>query len=295
MFNFQGANRGSSQGCFYLTDVAVNQIIVLDATKVKHPVGFVNLFAGDADVVQRLSCGGVAKHLLEKQELPGVVAAHDHLVIGERLTQRVGSHPITKTEVFRHTLQHGIDGLLADGLVLVTSIIRGTAEHIVAQVDTRGILQIEGNCFHHGGVDGDVTVALMLPSVLGFLLQNGEAVTEGTVVIDEVGEPEGSQVTHSETKVDTNDEQHIVSKPLFLNEELGDTDDIIHTLDGLSGMLLGKLTVNLLSGGGDETSLELTAALLDGGDVDKVRGLTHGRELNDSAGRMELLSSSRNV
>ena len=53
--------------------------------------------------------------------------------------------------------------------------------------------------------------------------------------------------------------------------------------------------VNLLSGGGDEASLELTAALLDGGDVDEVRGLTHGRKLNDSAGHMELLSSSRNV
>ena len=135
----------------------------------------------------------------------------------------------------------------------------------------------------------------MLPSVLCFLLQNGEAVTEGTVVIDEVGEPEGTQVAHSQAEVDSNDEQHIVSEPLFLNEELGDTDDIIHTLDGLSGVLLGELTVNLLSGGGDETSLELTAALLDGGDVDEVRGLTHGRELNDSAGHMELLSSSRNV
>ena len=135
----------------------------------------------------------------------------------------------------------------------------------------------------------------MLPSVLGFLLQNGEAVTEGTVVIDEVGEPEGTQVAHSQAEVDSNDEQHIVSELLLLNEELGDTDDVVHILDGLSGVLLGELTVNLLSGGGDEASLELTAALLDGGDVDEVRGLTHGRKLNDSAGHMELLSSSRNV
>ena len=123
---------GLGQGGFYLTDIAIHQIVVVDATEVEHPVGFINLLAGDSDVVQRLSGGGVTEHLLEEQELPGVVAAHHHLMVGERLTQRVGSHPITKTEVSCHTLQHGIDGLLADGLILVTTIIGSAAEHIVA-------------------------------------------------------------------------------------------------------------------------------------------------------------------
>lgn len=162
-------------------------------------------------------------------------------------------------------------------------------------MDTRGILQIESNCFHYGGIDGNVAVALVLPGVLGFLLQNGEPITEGAVIVDKVGEPEGSQVAHSKTEVDSNDKQHIIPEPLFLNKELGDTDDIVHALDRLSRVLLSKLTVNLLGSGSDEASLELTEALLDGGDVNNIRGFTHGRELNDSTGHGELLSSNRDV
>ena len=44
-----------------------------DASKVEVAVCFVNLFAGDSDIVQSLSSGGVTKHLLEKEELPGDV------------------------------------------------------------------------------------------------------------------------------------------------------------------------------------------------------------------------------
>ena len=40
------------------------------------------------------------------------------------------------------------------------------------------------------------------------------------------------------------------------------------SLMGFSGVLTGKFLLDLFSSRGDETSLELTAALLDGGDVD---------------------------
>ena len=83
-----------------------------------------------------------------------------------------------------------------------------------------------------------------------------------------MSEPKHTEVTDTKSKVNTNNEQHIISEPLLSNQELRDADDIIHALDRLSGVLDSKVGMYLFSSGGNEASLELTAALLDSGNVD---------------------------
>ena len=83
-----------------------------------------------------------------------------------------------------------------------------------------------------------------------------------------MGEAQRAKVADAKSKIDTNNEQHIISEPLLSNQELRDADDVIHALDRFSGVLDSKVGMYLFSGGGDEASLELTAALLDGGNVD---------------------------
>ena len=189
-------------------------------------------------------------------------------MIGEGLTQCVGRHTITKTKVFGDTLKHKVNGLFADRLVFVHPIIGLAAEHIVAEMNTGRVLKIQGHSFHNRCVNGNVTVALTLASVPCLLLQNRKAVTESAIIIDDVGEAQRAKVADTKSKIDTNNEQHIISEPLLSNQELRDADDVIHALDGFSGVLDSKVGMYLFSSGGDEASLELTAALLDGGNVD---------------------------
>ena len=158
--------------------------------------------------------------------------------------------------------------MFADWLILVYSIIGLAAEHIVTEANVWSVLKVQGDSFDNCGVNGNVAVALMLACVPGLLFQNGEPVAKSAIIIDDVGEAQRAKVADTKSKVNANDEQHIVSETLLSNEELGDADDVIHTLDGLSSVLDSKVSVHLLGGGSDETSLELTAALLDGCDVD---------------------------
>ena len=251
-----------------LSNVAIDQIVVVDAAEVEVPIGFINLFTGDTDVIQSLGSGGVTEYLLEEQQLAGVVAAHDHLMISEGLAQRVSRHAITKTKVFGDTLKHEVNGLLTDRFVFVHSIIGLAAEHIVTEVNAGRVLKVQGHSFYNCCVDGDVAVALTLTGVFRLLFQNRKAVTEGTIIIDDMSEPKHTEVTDTKSKVDTNNEQHIISESLLSNQELRDANDVVHALYGLGGVLDSKVGMYLFSGGGDEASLELTAALLDGGDVD---------------------------
>ena len=69
------------------SNVAIDQIVVVDATEIEVPVCFINFFAGDTDVVQSLSSGRVTEHLLEKQEFARVITTHHHLMISKGLTQ----------------------------------------------------------------------------------------------------------------------------------------------------------------------------------------------------------------
>jgi len=127
-------------------------------------------------------------------------------MVSEGLTQRVGRHAITKSKVFGDTLKHEVNGLLADRLVLVHSVIGLASEHIVAEVNTGRVLKVQGHSFHNCCVDGDVAVALTLAGVSRLLLQNRKSVTESTIIIDDVSEPKHAEVTDAKSKVDTNNE-----------------------------------------------------------------------------------------
>ena len=73
-----------------LSDGAVDKIVSV-TSKVERHVSVTNLFSRYADVIKRLRGRGVAEHLLEEQQLTGVVPGHKHLVVGKRLAQRMGS------------------------------------------------------------------------------------------------------------------------------------------------------------------------------------------------------------
>ena len=103
-----------------------------------------------------------------------------------------------------------------DGLVLGATTVGLASEHIVTQADARCVLQIGDDCLTDCSVDGDVPVTLVLPSIAGLLLEDGEAGLEGQVLVDEVGEAELTEVAHSKSKVDTNDEEHIVTEALVV-------------------------------------------------------------------------------
>lgn len=69
------------------SDIAIDQIVVVDATEIEISVCFINFFTGDTDVVQSLSSGRVTEHLLKEQEFARVVATHHHLMISKGLAQ----------------------------------------------------------------------------------------------------------------------------------------------------------------------------------------------------------------
>ena len=108
-------------------------------------------------------------------------------MVGEGLTQRVGRHPVAKSKVSRNTFQHGVNRRTVDWLVKVSSVVGLTSEHVVTESNTRGILEVQGNRFDYGRVDGDVAVTTTSSCVLGLLLQNGESVSERAVIVDDVG------------------------------------------------------------------------------------------------------------
>ena len=194
IFTYQGAVQRVGRGrlcgyCVTLHDGAIHKVVVGDASEVKVAVGFVNLFASDSDIVQSLSGGGVAKHLLEEEKLPWVVPTHNHLVVSKRLAEGVCRHSISKAKVSCNAFQHGINRSSMDWLILIRAIIGLAAEHVVTEPNTGSVFQIEGDRFDYCSVDGDVAVTLVLTGVLGLLLQNREPVSEGAVIIDEMGEP----------------------------------------------------------------------------------------------------------
>lgn len=104
-----------------------------------------------------------------------------------------------------------------DRLVLRGAVIGFAPEHIIAETHAGGILQEEEDGFDDGLVDGDVSVLLPLSGVTGLLLENGEAVLECEIVIDEIGKSKHPQVADSQSEVDANNEEHIVPIPLILD------------------------------------------------------------------------------
>ena len=85
--------------------------------------------------------------------------------------------------------------------------------------------------------------------------------------------PQRPKVADAEPEVDTYNEQHIIPEPFLLNQELRDPDNVIHALNGLCRVLLGKLTLNSLCGRCNKPSLQFPAAFLHIGNVDDAFAL----------------------
>lgn len=196
-----------------LDDIAIDEVVASGTSEVELLVSILNLFTSDADVVQSLSCGGVTHHLLQKEKLPGVIVRHNHLMVSKSLTKRVGRHLNVEVEVFGEPFQNPVDGVPMDGLVLRATMVGLASEHIVTQTwRFWQVLQICDDGLLNCSVDGDVAVPLMLPSIASLLLKDWEASLEALAVfIDEMSEAELPEVAHSESKVDANDEEHIVT------------------------------------------------------------------------------------
>lgn len=169
--------------------------------------------------------------------------AHQHLVVAERLTQRMGGHFHRQVEFIGDALQEPVNRFHTQRLVDVAATVGLTAEHIVTQADIRCVLQIESHRFNDGVVDSDVAVLLALAGVARLLLEHGEAVAECAVVVNKIGEPKHPQVAGAESKVDTDDEQHVVTIAPVGNKVLGDAEDIIQALDRFGSVLCSKLAV----------------------------------------------------
>lgn len=179
-------------------------------------VGLLNLLAGDSNIGKSLERRGVVEHLLQEQKASGIVMAANHHPIAEGLTKRVGRHAVGEAEVAGDAFEGYVDGLSGQRVVLVLSPIGFRPEHIVAQAYAGSMFEIKRYGFDDGVVNSDVAVLLPNTGVTGLLLEDGEAVFEGEVRIDDVGEPKRLQVRNAEPKVDTDDEQHVVPIPALL-------------------------------------------------------------------------------
>jgi len=186
---------------------------------------------------------------------------HNHLVVTEGLAERMGGHLDIDIKLGCNTLEDTVNGFDAQGFVEVATVIGNTTEHIVAERDIRSVLQIEGDCFDDRSIDGHISVLLALTSVAGLLLEDGKAVLECEVVVNEVGEAEHTKVAHAKSKVDTYDEEHIVAVSTFIYKVLGDTLNIVHTLNRFGCVFRCQLTVSILYSRGDEPGGELTVVL----------------------------------
>ena len=132
----------------------------------------------------------------------------------------MSGHLIAKAEVIGNTLHDIVNGVAVEGLVRGRTVVALRPEHVIAQPHVGCILKVQGDSFDNGSIDGDIPVLLMLSGVLGFLLQNSKAVFEGELFVDDMGEPEQTQIADAKTEVDTNDEEHVVPVPFVLDEVL---------------------------------------------------------------------------
>lgn len=105
----------------------------------------------------------------------------------------MGRHAVTKSKVTSNAFEHRVNGLLADGFILIHSVIGLATEHIVTEANVWSVLKVQGDSFNNCSVDGDVAITLMLARVPSFLFQNGEPVTECAIIIDDVGEAQESE------------------------------------------------------------------------------------------------------
>ena len=239
------------------------EVVMRCTAQIQITIGFIDLIVGDSDVIQSNRDGGVVQHLREKQELPRVVVTHYHLVEGEGLPESVSRHLDVQVKIVCDSFQDPIDGFPIQRFVAVLSSVGFTSEHIVTEGNSRCMLQIQDHCIDDCCVDGDVSVLFLLPCVSGLLFEDWETILKGEVVIDQIGEPKHSEITDSKSKVNTNNEQHIVTVAFILDQVVGDPHDVIHRLDWFGSMLRSQHVFGSLFSRSDQSSAEFDSILLD--------------------------------
>ena len=196
----------------------------------------------------------MSEHLLKEEELARVVVAHQHLVIGECLTECMRCDMDVKSKLTPNFLQDPLGGVAVYRLIHVASPVTLASEHVVTQLNTICVLQVEYHGVDHRTVDRDVPVLWNLPCFAGLLLQNREGGLEPELFVDQVGEPQRKQIADAESKVDTNDEQHVVSVSAVIYEPFRDAVDIVDALDWFTGVFVGDLVGCILVCGCDHSA-----------------------------------------
>ena len=152
-------------------------------------------------------------------------------MISKGLPQRVSGHLIAKTKIGSDAFENVVSSLSSERSVCVLVAIALAPEHVVTELDSWCIGQIKSYGFDYSFIDSDATVLSVLPCVLRLLFQNVEAITERAVIINDIGEPDLQKVADTESEVNANDEEHVVSVSSLVDKVLGYTDDVIHVLD----------------------------------------------------------------
>ena len=134
-------------------------------------------------------------------------------MVSKCLPESMSGHLDVEVKVFGDTLENSVHRVPMDRLVLGATMVGLTSEHIVTQIRRLGeALQVCDDSLFNCSVNGDMTILLVLPGVAGLLFEDWEAGLECHIVIDEMSESELPQVAHSQSKVDANDEEHIVTE-----------------------------------------------------------------------------------
>ena len=212
----------------------------------------------------------MTENLLEQQESPGIIVAHQHLVVGEGLAERMSSYLSLKTERTSDFLQYPIDGHSTHRLVQVPAVVGFAAEHEVAETDAGGVLQIQRHSIDHGVVDRDVTILPDFAGVRSLLLQDRECGSESKFIIDQVTEPETEQVADSKTEIDSYDEQHIISVPSASQEPGRHLLYVLNILNRFRSVLAGDEIRCVFDGGRDQTGGEDSTRVPYFSDVDRA-------------------------
>lgn len=220
---------------------------MVSAAQVQILIGGCDLVICNANVAQGDRCTAMSEHLLKNQQLSLAIPRHHHLMISECLPKRVGGHVSVDMKFFSNAFQNLFNGVPVDWFIHPSLQVSVAAEHVVAQSTARILCKEEFYRVHDRHVNCNVSVLLHRSGLLRFLFQNGEGLLKGAIFIDEITEPQSSQIAYTKSKVDAYDEEHVVPVTVLVHQEVADPLDISDVFDWSRGSVLGYLSGHYLS------------------------------------------------
>ena len=155
-------------------------------------------------------------YLLQESQLPRIITGHPHLMVTERLAKSVSRYMAVELQGIGSLFQYTFRAISSDRLIGVLARMMRGSEQIVAQAYVRSICQIEGDRIDYRLVDSHVSVPAYLSGILRLLLQYRESLFKSQILVNEIGEPQRQQVADTKPKVDTKDEEHVISVALMV-------------------------------------------------------------------------------